>query len=29
VAKDSKYIKMRKMWREYENHNIQTLQWLY
>ncbi len=26
VAKDSKYIKMRKMWREYENHNIQALQ---
>ena len=26
VAKDSKYMKMRKMWREYENHNIQALQ---
>ena len=26
VTKDSKYIKMRKMWREYENHNIQALQ---
>ena len=29
VTKDSKYISMRKMWREYENHNIQELQWLY
>ena len=26
VTKDSKYISMRKMWREYENHNIQELQ---
>ena len=26
VTKDSKYINMRKMWREYENHNIQELQ---
>ena len=26
VAKDAKYIRMRKMWREYENHNIQALQ---
>ena len=26
VAKDSKYMRMRKMWREYENHNIQKLQ---
>ena len=26
VAKDAKYIRMRKMWREYENHNIQELQ---
>ncbi len=25
VAKDSKYKSMRKMWREYENHNIQAL----
>ena len=25
VAKDSKYMRMRKMWREYENHNIQAL----
>ena len=24
VAKDSKYKSMRKMWREYENHNIQA-----
>ena len=24
-AKDSKYKSMRKMWREYENHNIQAL----
>ena len=23
VAKDDKYMKLRKMWREYENHNIQ------
>ena len=23
VAKDDKYMRMRKMWREYENHNIQ------
>jgi hypothetical protein len=20
---------MRKMWREYENHNLQEIQWLY
>ena len=26
VTKDSKYISMRKMWREYENHNLQELQ---
>ena len=25
VAKDSKYMRMRKMWREYENHNIQEI----
>ena len=25
VAKDSKYKSMRKMWREYENHNIQAI----
>jgi len=25
VAKDSKYKSMRKMWREYENHNIQEI----
>ena len=24
VTKDAKYISMRKMWREYENHNIQA-----
>ena len=24
VARDSKYKSMRKMWREYENHNIQA-----
>ena len=29
VTKDSKYISMRKMWREYENHNLQEVQWLY
>ena len=23
LAKDDKYMRMRKMWREYENHNIQ------
>ena len=23
VAKDDKYMKLRKMWREYENNNIQ------
>ena len=26
VTKDSKYISMRKMWREYENHNLQEIQ---
>ena len=26
VTKDNKYISMRKMWREYENHNIQAIQ---
>ena len=26
VTKDSKYISMRKMWREYENHNLQEVQ---
>ena len=26
VTKDSKYISMRKMWREYENHNFQEVQ---
>ena len=26
VTHDPKYISMRKMWREYENHNIQELQ---
>ena len=26
VTKDTKYISMRKMWREYENHNLQELQ---
>ena len=26
VTKDAKYISMRKMWREYENHNLQELQ---
>ena len=26
VTQDDKYISMRKMWREYENHNIQELQ---
>ena len=26
ITKDSKYISMRKMWREYENHNLQELQ---
>ena len=26
VTKDSKYIRMRKMWREYENHNLQEIQ---
>ena len=26
VTKDAKYISMRKMWREYENHNLQEIQ---
>ena len=26
VTRDSKYIRMRKMWREYENHNLQEIQ---
>ena len=26
VTKDSKYISMRKMWREYENYNLQEIQ---
>ena len=26
VTKDPKYISMRKMWREYENHNLQEIQ---
>ena len=26
VTKDTKYISMRKMWREYENHNLQEIQ---
>ena len=26
VTKDSKYISMRKMWREYENNNLQEIQ---
>ena len=26
VTKDSKYISMRKMWREYENHNLKEIQ---
>ena len=26
VTKDAKYIRMRKMWREYENHNLQEIQ---
>ena len=26
VTKDNKYKSMRKMWREYENHNIQAIQ---
>ena len=26
VTHDPKYISMRKMWREYENHNLQELQ---
>ena len=26
VTKDNKYIIMRKMWREYENHKIQAIQ---
>ena len=26
ITKDNKYISMRKMWREYENHNIQAIQ---
>ena len=29
VTKDAKYISMRKMWREYENHNLQEIQWIY
>ena len=26
VTHDPKYISMRKMWREYENHNLQEIQ---
>ena len=26
ITKDNKYISMRKIWREYENHNIQAIQ---
>ena len=26
VTRDSKYKRMRKMWREYENHNLQEIQ---
>ena len=26
VTHDPKYISMRKMWRDYENHNIQAIQ---
>ena len=25
VTHDPKYISMRKMWRDYENHNLQTI----